>query len=287
MAAEAVDLRDAPARGRLSPRRAVSDALVVTGRNLRRLTRDPQPLVFSTVQPVMLVLLFNFVFGGAIGRAVEAPGLEYIDFLLPGIVIQAIAFGTATTSVAMAEDVAKGLMDRFRSLPMARSAVLTGRTLADVLRIAFVVLLVTAVGLLLGYDPNTSPGEVALAFVVAVGFGLAFSWIAAWIGMTVSNAEAAQAAGFLWLFPLTFASSAFVPVETLPDGLSDFARVNPITVYVDTLRALTVGIGEPRLLACAAWFVGILLVFVPLRWPATGGRARARPSVRRPRAAGA
>lgn len=254
----------------------VADTVTVTWRNLLKFVRQPQVLVFSTVQPIMLVLLFNFVFGGAIGQTIRIPGIDYIDYLLPGILLQAVAFGTQTTSVGMAEDLDRGLIDRFRSLPMSRAAVLAGRVFADAARIAFVVLVMTGVGVLLGYRLNTGPFQAVGAFVLAVGFGLAFTWIAAWIGMTVRNTEAAQSAGIIWLFPLSFASSAFVPIETFDPWLETFARVNPITHFVDALRALTltdvaqvstgsqiIPTGRPVLLALA-WIAGILAVFAPL-----------------------
>ena len=254
----------------------VGDALVITRRNLLNIVRQPQLLVFSTFQPVILVLLFNYVFGGAIGQTIRAPGIDYIEYLLPGILLQAVAFGTQATSVGMAEDLQKGIVDRFRSLPMARSAVLAGRTLADATRISFVVLLMTGVGVLLGFRFNTGLLQGLAAFLLAVGFGLAFTWIAAWIGMSVANPEAAQSAGFIWLFPLSFTSSAFVPISTFPSWLEAFARVNPITHFVDALRVLTLsdveGIAagssiiptERPVLLALAWIAGILAVFAPL-----------------------
>jgi ABC transporter DrrB family efflux protein len=249
-----------------------SDTLVVTKRNILQLFRQPQLILFSTVQPVILVLLFNFVFGGAIGQTIRAPGVAYIDYLLPGIMLQAVALGSNQTSVGMAEDLTKGIIDRFRALPMARSAVLGGRTMADAVRIGFTVLLMTAVGVGVGYRFTTGVLPALAAFVLAVGFGLAFSWIAAWVGMVVRNPEAAQPAAFVWLFPLSFASSAFVPIETFDPWLEAFARVNPITHFVDALRSLTLDVptgtsviptGEPIWLALA-WIAGILLVFAPL-----------------------
>lgn len=240
---------------------AASDALAMTHRNLLRYVRLPQLLVFSTIQPVMFVLLFAFVFGGAI----DVPGVSYIDYLMPGIFVQAVTFGATTTGVGLADDLSKGMVDRFRSLPMARSAVLTGRTFADTVRNAFVVLLMTTVGYLIGFRVATGLLQALAALLLVVSFGLAFSWISATIGMSVKDPEAAQASGFIWVFPLVFASSAFVPVETMPGWLQAFAAINPITVTVDALRGLLIGgeVARP-LVRSLAWIAAILGVFVPL-----------------------
>lgn len=247
--------------------RAARDTLIVMRRNLRALTRQPQLIVFSAVQPVMLVLLFKFVFGGSIGQVLP-PGIEYIDFLLPGVIVQVVAFGTAQTSVGMSQDLNTGMIDRFRSLPMARSAVLGGRVLADVVRIAGTVLLVTGVGALLGWRYAEGFANALLAFVVVVTFGLAMSWIAAWIGMSVRDPETAQTAGFVWLFPLVFASSAFVQIETFDPWLEAFARWNPITIFVDLARGLTTqapfDVTADLWLKAAGWLVVILGAFAPL-----------------------
>lgn len=252
--------------------RAIRDTLIIAGRNVKLMIRLPQILVFSTIQPVMIVLLFNYVFGGAIGQTLQGPGtsgLQYIDFLLPGVIIQATAFGTASTAVGMAADLSRGIIDRFRSLPMSRAAVLAGRTLADTIRVSFVIVLMVLVGLLLGFDFKTGVGDALAAFLVAIGFGLAFSTIAAWIGLSVKNEEAAQSAGFVWLFPLVFTSSAFVPISTFPNWLETFAKINPITHYVDAMRHLVLGITADTLVVPTAhpvlssflWTVGIVSVF--------------------------
>lgn len=241
----------------------VADALVLTRRNLLKYVRVPTLLMFSTIQPVMFVLLFNYVFGGAIGAA--TPGVDYLDFLMPGIFVQVSVFGSTNTGIGLAEDMSKGLIDRFRSLPMARSAVLAGRTTGDLVRNAFVVVLMTAVGMLIGFRFHAGLLKAVAALVLAALFGLAFSWISATIGLAVKDVEAAQAAGFVWVFPLVFASSAFVPVETMPGWLQAFADVNPITVTVDSIRAFV--LGGPiwtHLWKSAAWIAGILAVFVPL-----------------------
>lgn len=248
-------------------RKAVRDTVVVARRNLRGMTRQPQLIAFSAVQPVMLVLLFKFVFGGSIGQVLP-PGIEYIDFLLPGVVVQVVAFGTAQTSVGMAQDLSAGMIDRFRSLPMARSAVLGGRVVSDVVRISGTVLLVTAVGMLLGWRYEEGLGSALVAFVVVVAFGLAMSWIAAWIGMAVRDPETAQIAGFIWLFPLVFASSAFVQIETFDPWLEAFARWNPITIFVDLARGLVMGppfdVTGDLWLKAAGWLAVILGAFAPL-----------------------
>lgn len=241
---------------------AASDALVVTKRNLLRYTRLPSLIVFSTITPVMFVLLFRYVFGGAI----RVPGFaSYADYLMPGIFAQTIAFGSTQTGIGLAEDLSKGMVERFRTLPMARSAVLAGRTLSDSTRNAFVVLLMTGVGYLVGFRfrAGLAPALAALGLVVL--FGFAFSWISATIGLASGDVEVAQTAGFVWVFPLTFASSAFVPVDTMPGWLQAFAQINPISIVVDAIRALTNG-GPTftHLWQAGAWITAILVVFVPL-----------------------
>jgi ABC transporter DrrB family efflux protein len=240
----------------------VADAAAVTRRNLYRYVRVPTLLLFSTIQPVMFVLLFTFVFGGAI----QVPGVDnYIDFLMAGILAQTVIFGSTQTGVALAEDMSRGMVDRFRSLPMARSAVLAGRTTSDTVRNLFVVCLMLVVGTLVGFRFHAGVVPAVGAVGLALAFGLAFSWISALIGLSVRDVESAQAAGFVWVFPLVFASSAFVPVDTMPGWLQTFADINPVTVTVNALRALTLGGPTARpVLEALAWIVGILLVFVPL-----------------------
>ena len=211
----------------------ISDILAVTRRNLLRYLRVPSLLVFSTIQPVMFVLLFTYVFGGA----VRIPSGSYKDFLLPGILVQTVIFGSTQTGVGLADDLSRGMIDRFRSLPMARSAVLAGRTLSDTVRNLFVVLLMIGVGLLIGFRFHAGFISAVGAIVLAVLFGLAFSWISAFIGMSVRDPESAQAAGFIWIFPLVFASSAFVPIYTMPSWLKTFARNNPLTYVINAIRA--------------------------------------------------
>jgi ABC-2 type transport system permease protein len=238
-----------------------SDAIAVTWRNLLKYVRVPQLLVFSTIQPVMFVLLFVYVFGGALYDTTGAA----VQILIPGIMIQTMVFGSQQTGVGLAEDLQKGIIDRFRSLPMARSAVLAGRTLSDTVRNLFVASLMLGVGALLGFRPQV--GFLAMAAGVGLGvlFGLAFSWISATIGMAVKDAESAQTSSFLWVFPLVFASSSFVPVQTMPGWLQAFAKINPITSAVDAMRALmNGGPTEVAVLHTLAWIGAILLVFIPL-----------------------
>lgn len=250
----------------------ISDAWAITKRNLLRYVRVPTLLVFSTIQPVMFVLLFRFVFGGAIKLPI--PGVSYVDFLMPGIFVQTVVFGSTQTGVGLAEDLAGGMIERFRSLPMARSAVLAGRTLSDTVRNLFVILLMTGVGMLVGFRFHGGVIAAAAALAFALAFGFAFSWISALIGLTAGNVEAAQASSFVWIFPLTFASSAFVPVQSMPGWLQAWAKVNPVTVVVEALRALALGGNTATGLQggttlthvwqAVAWIVGILVVFVPL-----------------------
>ena len=239
----------------------VSDALAVTRRNLIKYVRIPTLLVFSTIQPVMFVLLFAFVFGGAI----DVPGVNYKDFLMPGIFIQTVVFGSTQTGVGLADDLSRGMIDRFRSLPMARSAVLAGRTISDTVRNLFVVLLMTGVGMLIGFRFHAGVLPALAAIGLAVLFGFAFSWISAIVGLGVKDAESAQAASFVWIFPFTFASSAFVPVQSMPGWLQAWAKIQPVSVTVDTMRALSLGgPTATHLWKSLAWIAVILAVFVPL-----------------------
>jgi len=240
---------------------AVADAMVIMRRNLLRIPRAPDLLIAFTVQPVMFVLLFVYVFGGAI----NTPGLEYVDFLMPGIITQTIAFGGFITAIGLNEDLKKGLIDRFRSLPMARSAVLAGRTLADLATNALSVAVMLGVGFLVGFDFKTSVFEVVAGLALLLAFGYAFSWIFALIGLSSSSPESAQALGFLAVFPLTFASSAFVPVESMPAAVEAFANVNPFTIVVDAVRALFLGTPAGNSIwGAVAWTVGLIAVFAPL-----------------------
>jgi ABC transporter DrrB family efflux protein len=217
----------------------VGDVSAITGRNLRRLIRVPTLIAFATVQPVLVVLLFTYVFGGAI----HPPGVDrYVDFLLPGILVLSIAFGASQTGVAIADDLATGMIDRFRALPMTRSAVLAGRTVADAVRNLFVLLLLmTGVGYAIGFRFRAGAVAAAAAIGLALLIGVAFSWINALVGLLVHDAETAGLAGLMPVIVLVFTSSTFVPVATMPGWLQTFAKINPITVTVDALRALVLG----------------------------------------------
>ena len=254
-----------PAVRRPSTATTISDILAVTKRNLIRYVRVPTLLVFSTIQPVMFVLLFRYVFGSAIR---PAPGFfhPYVDYLMPGIFVQTVIFGSTQTGVGLAEDLTKGMIDRFRSLPMARSAVLAGRTLSDTVRNGFVVVLMGVVGYLVGFRIHAGFLDALGGVALALAFGLCFSWISALIGLAVRDVEAAQAASFVWIFPLVFASTAFVPLASQPGWLQGWAKINPVSVNVDALRALLQGWPSTtyHLGAAVAWVVGILVVFVPL-----------------------
>jgi ABC-2 type transport system permease protein/oleandomycin transport system permease protein len=240
---------------------AVADALVITKRNLRAFTRQPEMLIGYTIQPIMFVLLFVYVFGGAI----STPGFDYVDFLIPGILVQTICFGGALTAVGLTEDLKKGLIDRFRSLPMARSAVLAGRTASDVVVNCGSIAIMIAVGLIVGFSFNSTVPEVLYGIFLLLLFGYAFSWVFALIGLSVNSAEAAQQFGFTAIFPLTFISSAFVPVDSMPDVLRAFAKVNPFTVTVDAMRSLFLGTpAGDSIWGATAWGVGLVLVFAPL-----------------------
>jgi ABC transporter DrrB family efflux protein len=239
----------------------VSDTLVLVKRGVIHTWRSPELLVFATVQPVMFVFLFRYVFGGAI----NVRGTSYVNFLMAGIFVQTIAFGAMTTGVGLAEDLTRGLVDRFRSLPMARSALLLGRTVADLARNVLVVLIMLGVGLLVGFRPHGGPAHWAAAVALLLLVSFTFSWVAAAVGLIVRNVEAVQSAGFIWLFPLTFASSAFVPTSTMPDWLRTFADHQPITQAVNAVRALVLDrpVGSAGW-QTIAWCAGILAVFVPL-----------------------
>ncbi len=218
-------------------------------------------MVFTAIEPILFLVLFNSVFGGAIAT----PGVAYIDFLIPGLVVQLVAFATVQTGIGLNQDVSKGIVDRFRSLPMARSAVLTGRILADAARFVFTTLLLAGLGTLFGFRIATGPVAALGALLLAIAFGVALAWVAAWIGLAVRNPETVQAAGFLWLFPLTFASSVYVPIQTMPGWMQAFAKANPVTVAVDALRALLIdGPATTPVLRALAWTVCILTVFATL-----------------------
>jgi ABC transporter DrrB family efflux protein len=241
---------------------AVSDVLTITKRNLIRYTRTPEALFFSTVQPIMFVLLFRYVFGGAI----HPPGhVSYVDFLMAGIFIQSVSFGGIQTAVGLAEDLQSGLAERFRALPMVRFAVLAGRTIADLVRNVFVIAVLTGMGALVGFSFPTSAASFIAAIALVLLFAYALLWGFAVVGLTASNSETAQVIAFPILFPLLFASPAFVPVATMPSWLRAFATHQPVGVVVDATRALM--IGGPTgtyVLQALAWCAAMLVVLVPI-----------------------
>jgi ABC-2 type transport system permease protein/oleandomycin transport system permease protein len=239
----------------------LANTLTVTGRNLHRLIRVPTLLAFATAQPVLFVLLFTYAWGGAI----HPPGVHrYIDYALPGIWVLAIAFGASQTGVAIADDLATGMVDRFRALPMARSAVLAGRTTADAVRNLFVLALMTGVATAIGFRFHAGPAAALAAIALAVLVGVAFSWTFSLVGLLVRDPESAGIGGLLVAIPLVFTSSTFVPVATFPGWLQAFAKVNPITVAVDALRVLCLGgaTADP-LRRALIWIAALLLIAVP------------------------
>lgn len=246
----------------LSPRVALSDFAAITRRYTIHFWRVPQLLVFSIIQPIMFVLLFRFVFGGAI----PIPGMSYVDYLMPGIFVQTALFGGASTSIGLAFDLKGGIIDRFRSLPMARSAVLAGRTTTDLLRNIMVIFIMLIVGTIVGFRFHGLSWVYDLVGVLLIlAFGYSFSWLYATIGLLIKDPETAQMAGFLPLFPLTFASSAFVPVQTMPSWLQGFATYQPVSVTVNAARALFNGLPAWHYIwQSLIWIVVIFAVFMPM-----------------------
>jgi len=254
---------DLPQRTRLTAAETFADCRVMAVRQLRKILRRPMYVIYLFVQPVIFVLLFRYVFGGA----VNVPGgVSYVNYLIPGIIVMTAVFGSLTTGLGLVEDLKAGVIDRFRSLPIARSAVLLGRTSADLLTNVLTLLVLLLLGVAVGFRPHGSIPEIALAFALVLGFAYTFSWISAFVGLSVRDPETAQSAGFIWVFPLTFASSAFVPTDSMPAAVRAFADVNPITLVVDAARRLMLGHGDaltPSLQALA-WMAALLIVFVPL-----------------------
>ena len=241
----------------------VRDTFAVTQRNLIHFFRIPQLLVFSTIQPVIFVLLWRYVFGGAIGQTPR--GVPYVDFLMPGIFVQTVVFGALATSVGLAADLKTGMLERFLSLPMSRSAVLTGRTLADLVRNVFVVILMVLVGFAVGFRVHTNVGTFLVGLLLVLLFGYALSWVFATVGLLVKDPETAQAAAFPVLAPLVFASSAFIPLITMPGWLQAFARNQPVSVTVEGVRALTIGGATARpVLQALIWCAALVAIFAPI-----------------------
>jgi ABC-2 type transport system permease protein/oleandomycin transport system permease protein len=246
----------------LRARWAISDTLTISRRNMLVWMRVPAYIAFTVVQPVMFVLMFRYVFGGAI--PVNVPG-GYVNFLMPGIIGQTAAFATFGTAIALAIEVQKGVIDRLRSMPMARSAVLAGRLVADTSRMLLTILIIVAVGYAVGFRFENGLGPAVAMVALATVFGLAICCVAAFTGLAIKNEESVQAFGMIWLFPLTFLSSAFVPIPTMPGWLQAFANNQPVTYVIDSMRALALGgpVAD-SLWKALAWIAGIFVVFAPL-----------------------
>ncbi len=244
---------------------AVSDTLTLTRRSLLVWMRVPTLIAFTVIQPVMFVLMFRYVFGGAI----PVKGNSYVQFLMPGIIGQTAAFATFGTAIALAQELQKGVIDRLRSMPMARSAVLSGRLVADTIRMIITILILVGVGYAVGFRFQNGVGPALAMVVLATVFGISMACIAAWTGLAIGDEESVQAFGMIWLFPLTFVSSAFVPIATMPGWLQAFANNQPVTYVIDTMRGLALGGPYAAHLSAdlwksIAWLAGIFIVFAPL-----------------------
>jgi ABC-2 type transport system permease protein len=249
---------------------ATTDGLVMAKRNLIKVKRIPDLLIFTTIQPVMFVLLFAYVFGGAI----HPKGVNYREYLMAGIFTQTVAFGSAITAIGLADDLQKGIIDRFRSLPMARSAVLVGRTTSDLFNNVVVMIVMSICGLLVGWRIHRGFGYALGAYGIMFAFAFAMSWVSATIGLSVRSVEVAQSAGFIWLFPLTFMSNAFVPTDTLPGWLQAVANWNPMSAVVAAARSLFGNQGTAPIpnawsmqhpeLTALGWSLLLLVIFIPL-----------------------
>lgn len=252
--------------------RSVRDSLVIAQRNLIRMSRIPEMIIFGVIQPVMFVVLFSYVFGGSIAVGGSTSPAAYREFLMAGIFAQTVTFATAGAGAGIADDMHKGLIDRFRSLPMARGAVLTGRTLADLVQTSLTLVVLAVVALLVGWRTHTSFGEVISGFALLLLLGYAFSWIGALIGLSVRTPEAATSGGLIWLFPLTFISNAFVPSDNMPPFLRTIAEWNPFSATVQAARELFGNLPEGYpvpdawpmqhpVIASVLWSVLIVVVF--------------------------
>ena len=230
-------------------RRLVTDTLIIAERNLIRLPRKPELLLAFTVQPIMFVLLFRYVFGGAIYTG----GIPYVEYLIPGIIVQNIAFGGFVTAIGLNEDVHRGLIDRFRSLPMARPAVLAGRTLSDIVTNFLAVCILVITGVIIGFSFHASALEVVAGFALLLLIGYAFSWVFAFVGLLASTPESANSVGFILIFPLTFISSAFVPVATMPEPLEDLRQGQPVHRSLSTPCAPCGSARPPATMSGARW----------------------------------
>ncbi|WP_406392557.1 ABC transporter permease [Streptomyces sp. NBC_00887] len=267
---------DTPELAPINPRggvsQSVADSLVVARRNLIRMARIPEMVIFGLIQPIMFVVLFTYVFGGSIKVGSTISSADYKEFLMAGIFAQTVTFATAGAGAGIADDMHKGLIDRFRSLPMARGAVLTGRTLADLVQTALTLVVLAGVALLIGWRTHENLGKVLFGFLLLLLLGYAFSWIGALIGLVVRTPEAATSGGLIWLFPLTFISNAFVDANQMPTVLRHIAEWNPFSATVQACRELfgnlPPGFVTPDawpmqnpILASVLWSVLIVVVF--------------------------
>jgi ABC-2 type transport system permease protein/oleandomycin transport system permease protein len=261
MSATAIRTSMDTALDRRIPMGVIRDTVAIAKRNLIAYRRVPQLLVFSTIQPVIFVVMFRYVFGGAVSGSLPN-GVDYVDYLMPGIFVQTVVFGAIATAIGLSTDMKSGLMERFHALPMARSAVLTGRTTADSTRNVFVVILMMVVGFLVGWRIHTNFVAMIAAGLLVVLFGFAMSWIFATVGLAVGDPETAQAAAFPVLAPLVFASTAFVPATSMPGWLQVFANHQPVSANANAARALTLGGPTAHYVWQAlAWDIGLLVVF--------------------------
>jgi ABC-2 type transport system permease protein len=256
----AIDVPNPPALRRLAL--GMADAATLTRREVLIWLRNPAFIFFTVVQPVMFVLLFRYVFGGAIPVPYQG---GYVDFLMPGIIAQSAAFATFATAISLARQLQKGVIDRFRAMPMARSAVLLGRLVADTARIVVTLLVLLGVGYAVGFRFRDGAGPAVVMMLLGVALGVTISAVSAYVGLAIKDEESVGSFGLVWLFPLTFVSSAFVPVTKMPGWLQAFANNQPITIVIDEMRNLALG-GPLALHAwqSAVWLVGIVAVFVPL-----------------------
>jgi ABC-2 type transport system permease protein len=254
-------------------RQALADGLVVMWRNLKRIPRIPELAIFAVIQSIMFVLLFAFVFGGAIPLPGYSSPNAYREYLMPGIFVQTIAFASATTAIGMTDDMAKGIIDRFRSLPMARSAVLTGRSFADSIYQTGILVVLMVSGLLVGWSVNNGAVDFLIGVGLLIVFAFTMSWVGIWLGLSVPTVEVGQQVAFVVIFPITFISSAFVPIQTMPTWLQPFAEWNPVSTLTSSLRILW---GNPNpfatnnlpsqepILVTICWVVVLLGLFIPL-----------------------
>ncbi len=253
------------------PAKTVVDGLTVAKRNLIKIKRVPDLLVFSTISPIMFILLFAYVFGSAI----HVPGVSYREFLIPGIFAQTVIFGATTTGAGMADDIKKGIVDRFRSLPMSRAAVLVGRTVSDVANNVLVIVIMSLTGLAVGWRIRTSVGEALAGFLLLLLFAYAISWVMAWVGLLVPSPEVVNNASFMVIFPLTFIANTFVPTNGFPGPLKAIANWNPVSSLTQASRQLF-GNTSPQspapkdwslqhpVVYTLAWIVLLVVIFVPL-----------------------